>query len=65
MLKIVIDMIGDENVVMSVDYPHADGPFPHGIDTFLELPGVGLESKKKIMWNNCLRLYGFSDDLAA
>ena len=64
MLKIVIDMIGDENVVMSVDYPHADGPFPHGIDTFLELPGVGLESKKKIMWDNCLRLYGFGDDLA-
>ncbi len=64
MLKIVIDMIGDENVVMSVDYPHADGPFPHGIDTFLELPGVGLESKKKIMWDNCLRFYGFSDDLA-
>jgi predicted TIM-barrel fold metal-dependent hydrolase len=46
---------------MSVDYPHADGPFPNGIKEFLELPGVSLESKKKIMWQNCLRLYGFSE----
>jgi predicted TIM-barrel fold metal-dependent hydrolase len=61
LLKVVVDELGDDNIVMSVDYPHADGPFPNGIKTFLELPGVGLESKKKIMWSNCLRLYGFSE----
>ena len=57
LLRVVIDEIGDDNIVMSVDYPHADGPFPYGIETFLELPGVGVESKRKIMWDNCMRLY--------
>jgi predicted TIM-barrel fold metal-dependent hydrolase len=57
LLSVVIDEIGDDNIVMSVDYPHADGPFPHGIETFLELPGIGVESKLKIMWDNCTRLY--------
>lgn len=59
LLKVVVDTYGDDNVVMSVDYPHADGPFPDGVKEFLDLPGVGRDSKKKIMWDNCCRLYGF------
>ena len=62
LLRIVIDDIGDDNIVMSVDYPHADGPYPHGLETFLALIGVGADSKRKIMWDNCLRLYGFSTE---
>ncbi len=62
LLAVVVDRLGDDNVVMSVDYPHADGPFPNGVAEFLELPGVGRESKRKIMWDNCLRLYGFDPD---
>jgi predicted TIM-barrel fold metal-dependent hydrolase len=62
LLRVVIDAIGDDNIVMSVDYPHADGPFPHGIETFLALPGVGAESKRKIMWDNCVRLYGLAEE---
>jgi predicted TIM-barrel fold metal-dependent hydrolase len=62
LLHVVIDDIGDDNIVMSVDYPHADGPFPHGLATFLALAGVGADSKRKIMWDNCLRLYGFSEN---
>ncbi len=58
----VVDRFGDDNIVMSIDYPHADGGYPNGIKEFLSLPGVGLESKKKIMWDNCRRLYGFGDD---
>jgi uncharacterized protein len=62
LLRVVIDAIGDDNIVMSVDYPHADGPFPHGIETFLALPGVGAEAKRKIMWDNCVRLYGLAEE---
>ena len=60
LLSVVIDEIGDENIVMSVDYPHADGPFPNGVKTFLDLPKVSAESKRKIMWDNFRRLYGFA-----
>lgn len=59
LLAVVVDRIGDDNVVVSVDYPHADGPFPNGVAEFLELSGVGRESKRKMLWENCLRLYGF------
>ena len=29
---------GDDNVVFSTDYPHADSKFPHATKAFLELP---------------------------
>jgi predicted TIM-barrel fold metal-dependent hydrolase len=57
----VVDRFGDDNIVMSIDYPHADGGYPNGINEFLELPGLGAEAKKKIMWANCRKLYGFSN----
>ena len=56
-----MDRYGDDNIVMSIDYPHAAGGYPTGTEEFISLPGVGLESKKKIMWDNCRRLYGFVD----
>jgi hypothetical protein len=40
----------------------ADGPFPHGLETFLALTGVVANSKRKIMWDNCVRLYGFLEE---
>jgi uncharacterized protein len=59
LLRVVIDELGDDNIVVSTDYPHADGAFPHAIDSFLALDGVSRESKRKILWDNCRRLYGF------
>ena len=29
LLRVVIDEIGDDNIVLSTDYPHADGPLPN------------------------------------
>ena len=58
LLRIVIDEVGDDNIVLSTDYPHTDGAYPHAIDTFLGLEGVSDESKRKILWDNCARLYG-------
>ena len=58
LLRIVVDEIGDDNIVLSTDYPHEDGAYPHAIETFLALEGVSMESKRKILWDNCARLYG-------
>jgi predicted TIM-barrel fold metal-dependent hydrolase len=49
----------EDNVVFSTDYPHLDVKYPHAVEAFLELPfpeGV----KRKYLWDNCARLYGFS-----
>lgn len=56
-LRMVIDLIGDENWVISSDFPHFDSAFPHAFDRFMALPGVSDASKRKILWDNCAELY--------
>jgi predicted TIM-barrel fold metal-dependent hydrolase len=56
-LRQVIEAIGDEGIVVSTDYPHSDGLFPDAINAFVGLPGVSEASKRKILWDNCARLY--------
>jgi predicted TIM-barrel fold metal-dependent hydrolase len=56
----VIEAIGDDNIVVSTDYPHSDGLFPVAIEEFTKLEGVAERSKKKILWDNCARLYGLT-----
>ena len=57
-LPMIIELIGDDNIVFSTDYPHGDSDFPHAVEEFLEMDGVSKESQKKILWDNCARLYG-------
>jgi predicted TIM-barrel fold metal-dependent hydrolase len=52
-----IEAMGDENIVISTDWPHDDSAYPHAIETFLKLEGVSEVSKRKILWDNCARLY--------
>ena len=57
----VIDVLGDERIVFSTDYPHPDSKFPHAVDSFLGLDRVSEESKRRILWDNALDLYGVTD----
>lgn len=61
LLSVVIDRVGPDRIVMSTDYPHQDGPFPHGVDEFLERGDLDAETKRKILWDNCASLYGLHD----
>jgi uncharacterized protein len=56
-LRQVVEAIGDDNIVVSTDYPHSDGLFPHAIEEFVGLEGVSDKTKAKILWDNCARLY--------
>ncbi len=53
----VVKRIGDDNVVISTDYPHADSHWPDAVNHFMamDLPS---QARKKILWDNCSRLYG-------
>jgi uncharacterized protein len=53
----VVAAVGDDNIVVSTDYPHSDGLFPDAIKEFLALESVGEKTKAKILWDNCARLY--------
>jgi len=57
----VIRRIGGDNIVISTDYPHADSHWPHAIDSFMAIEGINSNSRRKILWENCARLYGIDD----
>lgn len=55
--KYVVDAYGDDILVTSTDWPHFDSAYPHAIDNFLGMPGINDETKRKVLWDNCARLY--------
>ena len=60
----VVNKMGAEYFVVSSDYPHADGAFPEAMQQFLGLP-LDDEQRRKILWDNCARLYGIPRPAAA
>jgi predicted TIM-barrel fold metal-dependent hydrolase len=54
--KYYVDWFGDDNLVFSTDYPHADSKYPNSIAYFLKLP-LSEESQRKVLWDNFCRLY--------
>ena len=57
--KYAVDWLGDDNIVFSTDYPHPDTRYPRSVETLISLP-LPQESTRKILWDNCARLYGLS-----
>lgn len=55
-----VDLCGADCFIFSTDYPHYDTKYPEATAHFLKLP-LADESKRKILWANCARLYGFPD----
>jgi len=56
-LRQVVEALGDDNIVVSTDYPHSDGLFPEAINEFIALEGISNKTKAKILWDNCAGLY--------
>lgn len=60
LVKHVVAEVGDENIVISTDWPHDDSEYPEAISTFLDIEGTGEASKRRILWDNCAKLYGIA-----
>src|SRR5262249_30338125 len=56
-VKHVGDAVRGDNLVTTTDYPHGDSKYPKAMDRFLTLP-LSSASKKKILWDNVVKLYG-------
>ncbi len=51
-------MMGDDNIVTATDFGHPEGRnYAGAAQELLGLPGVSTHSKRKIMWDNTLRMY--------
>jgi predicted TIM-barrel fold metal-dependent hydrolase len=57
--KHYFEEFGDDNVVYSTDYPHADSKFPHATESFASL-GFSASTKRKLLWDNYAKLYKVS-----
>ena len=54
----VINFMGDDNLVWNTDYPHPDAPDPAQVLPWFSAQPVSQDSKRKILWDNAVRLYG-------
>jgi predicted TIM-barrel fold metal-dependent hydrolase len=57
----VINRIGDNHIVISTDYPHADSHWPNAINHLMAVEGLSESSRRKTLWDNCARLYGATE----
>lgn len=53
-----IEFMGDDNFVWNTDYPHPDAPDPDKVMPWFQAQPISDESKRKILWDNAVRLYG-------
>ena len=65
LVRHVIDVVGDDNILFATDFPHPDAMYPNAVKRFLEIPKVSQESKRKILWDNAVRFYKFDKELTA
>ena len=59
----MLDVVGEDNVMIECDYPHSDSTWPHTLKLTqerLEAAGLSDEVKYKIMRGNAERLYQFT-----
>ena len=57
--KSTFEWLGDDNIVFSTDYPHEDSMFPTAVDTLMKLD-VAEDTIRKVLWDNCARLYNMT-----
>jgi len=62
--KYLIDFAGDNNIVISTDFPHPDSIWPNAMDEFIELDALSEQAKRKILWDNSTRLYNLDPETA-
>lgn len=58
----VTDKLGSHNIVFSTDFPHPDAKFPRAVRTFVESDQVDAATKQRILWDNCVALYGMQKE---
>jgi predicted TIM-barrel fold metal-dependent hydrolase len=60
----VVAAFGDGRVTLGSDYPHGDGKFPRAIEEFLKVETLTEAQKRKVLWDNPVRLYGLEREAA-
>jgi len=57
-LKYAVDFLGEDSIIFNTDYPHPDAPDPRTVLPDLMRQPISESAKRKIAWDNSIRLYG-------
>jgi predicted TIM-barrel fold metal-dependent hydrolase len=60
-LPATVELVGDRNLMLNTDYPHADGHWPASLDAFDKQP-LSEESQTRILGTNAVRAFGLEDE---
>jgi predicted TIM-barrel fold metal-dependent hydrolase len=60
MIRAVADAVGEDTIIFSSDYPHADGLFPDSVKTIRERGDLSDGVKRKILGENAARFFNLS-----
>jgi predicted TIM-barrel fold metal-dependent hydrolase len=52
--------VGEDTIIFSSDYPHADGLFPDSVKTIRERDDLSETVKRKILGENAARFFNLS-----
>ena len=58
MVRMVNSLCGDEMLMFSSDYPHAESRFPDSVDIVLGWDSIDADAKRKLFWENAERCFG-------
>jgi uncharacterized protein len=58
MIRMVIDFLGEDVLMFASDYPHPECRFPQSVDEFLGWSGLSDGLRRKLLWENAVKLYG-------
>lgn len=58
MAKMVTDYLGDQILMYSSDYPHAEARFPESTKKVLDWKSLGEPAMRKMMWDNATKCFG-------
>ena len=57
MFNSVTHFLGDEVLMFSTDYPHAECHFPDSVDEVLGWTSLKPDTQQKLMWDNANRFF--------
>ena len=57
-LRPAVDYLNGDNLVRNTDYPHPDAPRPEQALPLFDAQGLSPQAKRKILWDNSVKLYG-------
>lgn len=65
LIPAVAAVVGEDTLIFSSDYPHADGLFPDAVKTVRERQDLSEGLKRKVLGENAARFYGLADTRSA